>query len=123
MATAKDPTTTNSEDKKTIYDFASKDGTFRRQISSFRNWISPDPAAEFPAEIGRYVCIPSLCDLRHSRPVVDPIQGTIHQPGMSMGCSRKSCQIAEEPRGCHPTCNDGFGHDGGWMVCLFFSSF
>lgn len=75
MAAAEDSTTANSEGKKTIYDFASKDGKFRRQVSSFRNWVSPDPAAEFPAEKDRYVCAPSLCD---SWPVVDPIQGTIH---------------------------------------------
>jgi glutathionyl-hydroquinone reductase len=29
-------------------------GEFKRQVSSFRNWISSDPDAEFPAEKGRY---------------------------------------------------------------------
>ncbi|OAG42463.1 hypothetical protein AYO21_03339 [Fonsecaea monophora] len=29
-------------------------GEFKRQVSSFRNWISSDPNAEFPAEKGRY---------------------------------------------------------------------
>jgi hypothetical protein len=31
-----------------------KSGEFKRQVSSFRNWISSDPNAEFPAEKGRY---------------------------------------------------------------------
>ena len=31
-----------------------KSGEFKRQVSSFRNWISSDPGAEFPAEKGRY---------------------------------------------------------------------
>ncbi|MEO6153249.1 MAG: glutathione S-transferase C-terminal domain-containing protein [Croceibacterium sp.] len=31
-----------------------EDGRFRRIDSPLRNWISPDPAAEFPAEAGRY---------------------------------------------------------------------
>jgi hypothetical protein len=29
-------------------------GEFKRQVSSFRNWVSSDPNAEFPAEKGRY---------------------------------------------------------------------
>ncbi len=31
-----------------------EDGQFRRIESPLRNWISPDPDAEFPAEAGRY---------------------------------------------------------------------
>ena len=34
---------------------ADKDGHFRRKASQFRNWVTTDPAAEFPAEKGRYV--------------------------------------------------------------------
>jgi putative glutathione S-transferase len=37
------------------YKHASKDGTFKRQISSFRSWISSEPGAEFPPEKDRYV--------------------------------------------------------------------
>lgn len=40
---------------KSIYNFASKDGTFKRQVSSFRNWITNEPGAKFPPEKGRYV--------------------------------------------------------------------
>lgn len=36
-------------------DYADKDGQFRRQQSSFRDAVSADPAAPFPAEAGRYV--------------------------------------------------------------------
>ncbi|GLD93245.1 hypothetical protein PINS_up001837 [Pythium insidiosum] len=32
----------------------SEKGTFQREPSVFRNWIQADPAAEFPAEKGRY---------------------------------------------------------------------
>ena len=34
---------------------ADKDGHFRRKESQFRNWVTADPDAEFPAEKGRYV--------------------------------------------------------------------
>jgi hypothetical protein len=43
--------------KATITDWVKpgdKSGEFKRQVSSFRNWISSDPDAEFPAEKGRY---------------------------------------------------------------------
>jgi hypothetical protein len=33
---------------------AGKDGEFKRQQSQFRNFISKDPSAEFPAEKDRY---------------------------------------------------------------------
>jgi hypothetical protein len=36
-------------------EIADKDGHFRRKASQFRNFVSPDPTAEFPAEKGRYV--------------------------------------------------------------------
>jgi glutathionyl-hydroquinone reductase len=31
-----------------------EDGQFRRTESKFRDWVSPDPSAQFPAEAGRY---------------------------------------------------------------------
>jgi glutathionyl-hydroquinone reductase len=36
-----------------------KDGAFKRQVSSFRSWVSNEPGAKFPAEKDRYVS-PSL---------------------------------------------------------------
>lgn len=35
-------------------DPADKSGEFKRQVSSFRDWISSEPGAKFPAEKGRY---------------------------------------------------------------------
>lgn len=35
-------------------DPADKSGEFKRQVSSFRDWISNEPGAKFPAEKGRY---------------------------------------------------------------------
>ncbi|KAF8864664.1 hypothetical protein BDZ45DRAFT_701753 [Acephala macrosclerotiorum] len=43
------------EKKPDIMDVPTKDGTFDRQISSFRSWISSKPGAEFPPEKDRYV--------------------------------------------------------------------
>jgi len=37
------------------YKFVSSDGNFKRQISSFRSWISTEPGAQFPPEKDRYV--------------------------------------------------------------------
>lgn len=43
-----------------IYKFESADGSFKRPVSSFRNWISTEKGARFPPEAGRYVsCHPS----------------------------------------------------------------
>lgn len=42
-------------EKKDIYNFISSDGSFNRQISSFRDWISSEEGAKFPPESGRYV--------------------------------------------------------------------
>lgn len=45
-----------SKDTKTgIFKDADEDGHFRRPASQFRDSVSPDPKAEFPAEKGRYV--------------------------------------------------------------------
>lgn len=45
------------QEKKNILSWVDpkdKSGEFKRQTSSFRNWISKDPGAEFPAEKDRY---------------------------------------------------------------------
>lgn len=41
--------------EEAIVHHADNDGHFRRQASQFRDWVSPDPNADFPAEKGRYV--------------------------------------------------------------------
>ncbi len=38
-----------------IYKFEQANGTFKRQVSSFRSWVSSEPGAEFPPEKDRYV--------------------------------------------------------------------
>lgn len=35
-------------------DPSDKSGEFKRQVSSFRDWISNEPGTKFPAEKGRY---------------------------------------------------------------------
>lgn len=46
--------------------WAEKDGSFKRQESLFRNFLSSDPNAEFPAEAGRYHLYVSLaCPWAH----------------------------------------------------------
>lgn len=37
------------------HEHADKDGHFRRENSKFRDWVSRDQHAKFPAEKGRYV--------------------------------------------------------------------
>lgn len=47
----------NSQEKGSIMDWVKpgdKSGEFKRQVSSFRNFISKDPNAEFPVEKDRY---------------------------------------------------------------------
>ena len=48
-------TTTETQEKEKKTDYADKDGHFRRKPSQFRNFVSSDPNADFPAEKGRYV--------------------------------------------------------------------
>ncbi|KAK9453299.1 glutathione S-transferase [Dipodascopsis uninucleata] len=59
-----------------ILKWASKDGEFRRKPSSFRNWISRDPRAEFPAESGRYhLYISWACPWAHRTAIVRALKG------------------------------------------------
>ncbi|OLL26231.1 Glutathione S-transferase omega-like 2 [Neolecta irregularis DAH-3] len=44
----------SSSNMSKITDWASKDGSFHRQVSRFRDWISSDPKSKFPAEHNRY---------------------------------------------------------------------
>jgi len=45
-AESKDP-------KEVVFNAADKNNHSRRKASQFRNWVSADPEAEFPAEKGR----------------------------------------------------------------------
>ncbi|KAM3424515.1 hypothetical protein BST61_g6518 [Cercospora zeina] len=53
-----------------------KSGEFKRQTSSFRNWVSKDPDAEFPAEKGRYhLYVSYACPWAHRALIVRKLKG------------------------------------------------
>jgi len=53
-----------------------KSGEFKRQTSSFRNWISKDPGAEFPAEKDRYhLYVSYACPWAHRTLIVRKLKG------------------------------------------------
>lgn len=55
---------TQSDSQKNILNWVApndKSGEFKRQQSIFRDWISPEAGAEFPAEKDRY----HLCMVNH----------------------------------------------------------
>lgn len=53
-----------------------KSGEFKRQASSFRNFISRDPKAEFPAEKGRYhLYVSYACPWAHRTLIVRKLKG------------------------------------------------
>ncbi|ORY94173.1 glutathione S-transferase [Syncephalastrum racemosum] len=65
-----------ADQQKTILNWASKDGEFRRQTSSFRDWLSDDPNAPFPAEPNRYHLYVSLaCPWAHRTLIVRELKG------------------------------------------------
>ena len=45
----------HADPNRSVFKHADDDGKFRRSASQFRDWVSPDPSAEFPAEKDRYV--------------------------------------------------------------------
>ncbi|MCJ1312932.1 hypothetical protein MMC25_006608 [Agyrium rufum] len=56
--------------------FADSDGQFRRKASTFRSFVSPDPAAEFPAEKDRYVLYLNRgCPWAHRTNIVRSLKG------------------------------------------------
>lgn len=62
--------------KEGITNWASKDGQFKRQQSKFRNEISNDASAKFPAEKGRYHLYVSLaCPWAHRTLIVRELKG------------------------------------------------
>jgi len=92
--------------KKDIYMFEQENGTFERQVSSFRSWISSKPGAQFPPEKDRYVSrrSPVL-----SRDTSDLKKGPLHQSRMPLGVSGQSGKDFERSGGNHPNCNSGLG--------------
>ncbi|KAF0691591.1 Aste57867_17220 [Aphanomyces stellatus] len=66
-------TTAAAADAASIYKWAGKDGEFKRQVSSFRDWIG---SPRFPAEKGRYHLYVSLaCPWAHRTLIVRALKG------------------------------------------------
>lgn len=67
---------TKQESQKNILSWADKSGEFKRQQSSFRNFISKDPGAEFPAEKDRYhLYVSYACPWAHRALIVRKLKG------------------------------------------------
>ncbi|KXT01824.1 hypothetical protein AC578_1993 [Pseudocercospora eumusae] len=68
-----------SEDKKSILNWVDpkdKSGEFKRQQSQFRNFISKDPNAQFPAEKDRYhLYVSYACPWAHRALIVRKLKG------------------------------------------------
>src|SRR5579884_3988505 len=64
---------------------ASDDGSFQRQESAFRRWVSADAAAEFPLEAGRYHLYVSLaCPWAHRTIIARRLMGLEDAVGMTV---------------------------------------
>ncbi|KAK6413369.1 S-glutathionyl-(chloro)hydroquinone reductase, partial [Oleoguttula sp. CCFEE 5521] len=62
--------------QKDILSWADKSGEFKRQQSSFRDWISSKPDAEFPAEKDRYhLYVSYACPWAHRALIVRKLKG------------------------------------------------
>lgn len=69
------PCQSNGE-RASILNWAGKDGEFKRQTSTFRNWISNEPGAEFPPEKGRYhIYVSYACPWAHRVLIVRQLKG------------------------------------------------
>ncbi|KNE67620.1 hypothetical protein AMAG_12074 [Allomyces macrogynus ATCC 38327] len=65
-----------ADERPKILQWDSKDGEFRRQVSSFRNTVEADPNALFPAEAGRYHLYVSLaCPWAHRTLIARALKG------------------------------------------------
>jgi len=82
MAKEEAPNVMTNKENKDIYKFQNKDGTFVRQVSSFRSWISSEPEAQFPPEKGRYV---SAIKLPGATCITNSKIGFVYKSWMSMG--------------------------------------
>ena len=61
-----------------------EDGTFRRQISQFRRWVSADPDAEFPVQAGRYhLYVARACPWAHRTMIARGLMGLEDAIGIS----------------------------------------
>jgi len=66
----------DGEWKDQWYDTKSTGGKFKRQDSAFRNWLSKDSGAEFPAEAGRYhLYVSYACPWAHRTLIFRALKG------------------------------------------------
>jgi glutathionyl-hydroquinone reductase len=60
------------------------DGSFRRQESQFRRWVSDDPGAEFPVQAGRYhLYVARACPWAHRTIIARRLMGLEDAIGLS----------------------------------------
>ncbi|KAI9314312.1 glutathione S-transferase [Dichotomocladium elegans] len=79
-AQQKDPKSQNS-----ILSWASKDGEFRRQVSTFRDFVSDEPNSRFKPEADRYHLYVSLaCPWAHRTLIVRALKGLAPFIGLSV---------------------------------------
>jgi glutathionyl-hydroquinone reductase len=63
---------------------AREDGSFQRQVSQFRRWVSSDPDAEFPVEAGRYhLYVARACPWAHRTVIARHLMGLENAIGIS----------------------------------------
>ncbi|KAI8988949.1 glutathione S-transferase [Pilobolus umbonatus] len=78
-------TTTNKDELPSIFKWSSKDGEFRRQVSSFRNMIEDKEDAVFVPEPDRYhLYISWACPWAHRTAIVRRLKGLDKLIGMSV---------------------------------------
>ncbi|KAK9330320.1 glutathione S-transferase [Lipomyces starkeyi] len=79
------PTMSAQNNQAEILKWASQDGEFRRKPSSFRNFISKEPGAEYPPEKGRYhLYISWACPWAHRTAIVRALKGLQGVIGLSV---------------------------------------
>ncbi|KAJ3039398.1 S-glutathionyl-(chloro)hydroquinone reductase [Rhizophlyctis rosea] len=85
MATATNNKEPHDKDAK-IYKWASKeDGEYRRQASTFRNFVSSETGADFPAEADRYhLYVSHACPWAHRTAIVRKLKGLDKIIGLSV---------------------------------------
>jgi len=91
-----------------------EDGEFERQSTTFRDWIEPDPDAQFPAEAGRYhlyVCY--ACPWAHRTLLVRALKGledAITVDYVDPYRDEDGWQFTPEKEGCTPDTVNGFDY-------------
>jgi len=70
--------------KRTRDPESGEDGSFQRQVSQFRRWVSADPDAEFPVQAGRYhLYVARACPWAHRTIIARHLMGLEDAIGIS----------------------------------------